>query len=47
MEDGGGEGGRGRSKGGSEARATENINLVKDTPNNLVFKKISCNFGWE
>lgn len=27
--------------------ATENINLVKNTPNNLVFKKISCNFGWK
>jgi hypothetical protein len=36
-------------EGGAKERseATENINLVKDTPNNLVFKKISCNFGWE
>jgi len=45
-----GRGGRGRGRGRSgrvEARATENINLVKNTPNNLVFKKISCNFGWK
>ena len=39
---------RGRWRGrGIGKEATENINLVKNTPNNLVFKKISCNFGWE
>ena len=36
--------GRGRS-GRSEARATENINLVKDTPNNLVFKRLAVILG--
>ena len=38
---------RGRRGRGGVEEATENINLVKNTPNNLVFKKISCNFGWK
>jgi hypothetical protein len=47
--------GRGRERGEESRKeqrrkrseATENINLVKNTPNNLVFKKIGCNFGWK
>jgi len=40
---------RGVEGGAEESRRerSENINLVKNTPNNLVFKKIGCNFGWK
>jgi hypothetical protein len=41
------EGAKRGGEGEGVEEATENINLVKNTPNNLVFKKISCNFGWK